>query len=215
MRPSRSRAPSRTKRLDVGILQQADRAGDDQVRAADIEVIAAAAAQIHHLEAGFVLAEMQVGSRACSSPSSSIVVHLAAFCGRELVGALQNRIGKRGGEQVAILERNAFRVDRVDALRFLQAHHIGLAALDHGDCRRRARAAPARRHGRWCRCRAPAPCGLSIASAFLKSPECTLVPANASRPGQLRRVRNAAYAGREDKMARPHDAFRCRRFGAA
>ena len=34
-------------------------AGNDQVRAADVEVVAAAAAQIHHLEAGLVLAEVQ------------------------------------------------------------------------------------------------------------------------------------------------------------
>ena len=44
--------------FDVVKLQQADLAGDDQIGAADIEVIAAAAPQIHHLEAGLVLAEI-------------------------------------------------------------------------------------------------------------------------------------------------------------
>ena len=42
-------------------------------------------------------------------------------------------IGQRGGEQVAIFERHPFVIDRVDALRLLQADDQRRAALDHGD----------------------------------------------------------------------------------
>ena len=107
-----------------------DLAGDDEVGAADIEVIAAAAPQIHHLEAGVVLAEVQPEA-ALVQRFEQRLVDLAALGGRKLVGALQHRIGKRGRQQVAIVERNAFGIDGVDALRLLQADDIGLAALDH------------------------------------------------------------------------------------
>ena len=107
-------------------------AGNDQLGTADIEIIAAAAAQIHHLESGLVLAVPQLEA-ALFERGEQLAVDHAALGGRELIGALQQRIGKRGRQQVAILERDAFRIDRVDALRFLQAHHISLAALDDGD----------------------------------------------------------------------------------
>ena len=133
MLPSRRRAPCATKRSMSANCSRLDLAGDDQVRTADVEVIAAAAAQIHHLEAGFVLAEPCSRKPRLSRPSSSALSTSRPVRGRKLIGALQHRIGKRGRQQVAILERNALGIDRVDALRLLQAHDISLAALDHGD----------------------------------------------------------------------------------
>src|SRR3569833_2950635 len=62
-----------------------------------------------------------------------MLVDLAAPGSRQLIGALQNGVGERGGEQVAVLERDALLVDGVDALSLGQADDVGLAALDDAD----------------------------------------------------------------------------------
>ena len=191
--------------VDLVILHQADLARGDQIGAADVEVIPAAAAQIHHLEAGLVLTEMQAKS-ARGELFQNRLVDLAAFRGRELVGAAQDGIRHRCRKQVAVVERNALCVDRVDALRFLQAHNIGLAALDHGGVRSMrmqflrdvvaAGAAAEHQHG--------------LACPFLRPGEMAGMHGGSGeilQTGKVGRDRNAAHAGRENEMPRTQCAL--------
>ena len=80
--PSFSRDALGDEAVDVGKLQQPDLAVDDQVRAADIEVIAAAAPQILHLQPGLVLAVVQPEAARCE-PVEQRPCRLRAPCAVE------------------------------------------------------------------------------------------------------------------------------------
>jgi hypothetical protein len=61
--------------FDIGKLHELDRAGNDQLGTADVEVIAAAAAQIRHLEAGRVLASQHCASAGASACVLAATIH--------------------------------------------------------------------------------------------------------------------------------------------
>ena len=199
-----SRAPSGDEFFDVAKLQQLDCAGHDQLGAADVEIVAAAAAQIHHLEAGLVLAVVQAEAAFFQSFEQRLV-DFAAARGRHLIRALQHRIRKRRRQQVAIVERDAFGIDRVDALRLFQADHISLTALDDGDVRAVrlqllrdvVTAGAGAEHQRLAA--APLLGVFEVAGMQLGAGEV-------GEPGQVGREGDAAHAGGENQMARMHDA---------
>ena len=74
--PSFIRAPSATNVSMIGELLQRDIALDDQVGAADVEIIAAAAGEIFELPAGIVLAEIELEADALQAVEQFLVERL-------------------------------------------------------------------------------------------------------------------------------------------
>ena len=97
---------------DAVVLDEGDVAVGDEVGAADVEVVAAAAAEIHHLEAGFVFAEGELEAAGGERVVEGLV-DLAGGGGGELVGAFEDGVGHGGGEEVAVGDGDAFVVDGV------------------------------------------------------------------------------------------------------
>ena len=71
--------PSPTKAVDIGELDQSDLAVGDQVRAADIETVAAAAGQVLELPAGAVLAEVELEADGGEAVQEVLVERLRLF----------------------------------------------------------------------------------------------------------------------------------------
>ena len=66
---------------DIGELRQSDLAFDDQIRTADIEVVAAAAGEVLELPAGSVFAEIELEAAALE-PIEQFLVHIPRGFGR-------------------------------------------------------------------------------------------------------------------------------------
>src|SRR3546814_19163852 len=136
----------RNNTIDGGVTDQSDAAVDDHLRAAGVEIIAAAAALIHDLPAGTSLAE----GRAEALPLQALQhfpVRDAVLLRHHLMRAAIDRKGRGYGEQVLVLERDILVVEGIGRLRFLQAHDERRAALDQRH-RRGARAETGRAAGR-------------------------------------------------------------------
>src|SRR6185295_3473189 len=114
-------------------LHQPDLAFDDQIGTADIEVIAAAAGEVLELPAGSVVAEIKLEPHALQSIEQG-PVHVPRLFGEEDV-ALSCQWERDGGrDQVAVLQRRSFAVQRVWQLRArLDIDDHGGAALNEGD----------------------------------------------------------------------------------
>ena len=119
---------------------------------------------------------------------------------------MQHRIRKRRRQQIAILKRDAFRIDRVDALRLFQAHHISLAALDDGDigavCVKFLRhiVAAGARAKHESLAALPLRGILEVAGMHRRAGEGV-------ETGQVGRIGNAAHAGCKYQVARMHAAL--------
>ena len=121
--------------FDVGELRQRDLALGDHVGAADIEVVAAAAREIFELPAGAVVAEVELEA-APREPVEQRLVELPALLGERDVALAHQRERHRGRDQVAVLGRRPFVVERVGELRArLDVHHQRRAALHQRDLR--------------------------------------------------------------------------------
>ena len=109
---------------------------DDQLRAADVEVVAAAARAVQERPAGAVLAERQPKAGLLQAVEQRAVVFLRPV-GEQPVRDLGHRQRHRGVDQVAVLERGP--VAEVHAVVDLRARldvdHQRRAALHHGDAR--------------------------------------------------------------------------------
>ena len=117
--------------FDVGIMQQADIAADDQIRTADIEVVAAAALHVFHLESGLALPEIQPEA-ARLQPRQQVGIDLFHLGGGELVRPAQHGEGEGRREQVTVVQRRPLVIQRIDLLRLRQADDVARVALDHG-----------------------------------------------------------------------------------
>src|SRR5579862_9097282 len=98
---------------DVVELDQAYLPVDQQLRAADIQVIAASAPQVLHLESGVVGAVIELEA----NRSQALQDVLVAFCqlaGEQLIRMPQHRVGRSDVDEVGDLSRVALPVDRVD-----------------------------------------------------------------------------------------------------
>ena len=90
--------------FDIGKLDQPDRAAGDQIGAADVEIIAAAAGEVFELPAGAAVAEIELEADRVSPSSSS----LSSFfdCSVSITWLrLRQRQRHRGRDQVVILQR--------------------------------------------------------------------------------------------------------------
>src|SRR6516165_2157089 len=88
---------------DIGKLQQSDRARDDEIRAADVEVIAAATGQIFELPAGFVLAKIEPEAFTLEA-IEQVPVQISCLLGKPDMTSLRHRQRDRCRDEVAILE---------------------------------------------------------------------------------------------------------------
>ena len=128
--PSLHRCALGDETVDVGELLQPDLALDEQVGAADVEIIAAAAGQVLELPAGVVLAEIELEADALQ-PCEQVLVELPGFVAGQRVALARQLERHRGRDQVVILQR-ALVVGRVDQLRRrLDADHQRRGALHH------------------------------------------------------------------------------------
>ena len=100
--------------LDVGKLLERDLALHDQVGAADIEIIAAAACEIFELPAGIALAEVELESDA-REPLQQFLVELFCLLGHHGVAFARQRQRHRGRDQIVVIERSLI-IRRVDQL---------------------------------------------------------------------------------------------------
>ena len=87
----------------------------DQVGAADVEIIAAAAGEIFELPAGIVLAEVELEADALQALEQFLVERFRFFR-RDRMALARQLQRHRGRDQIVILER-AFVIRRVDQLR--------------------------------------------------------------------------------------------------
>ena len=101
--------------VDIVHLGQPDLAIGDQVGAADIEVVAAAACQVLELPARPVLSEIQPET-AGLQPVEERPVDLARSRGQADMRAADQREGRTGHDQVAFLEARPLLVERVGEL---------------------------------------------------------------------------------------------------
>src|SRR5262249_46204490 len=121
---------------DVEELDQRDVAVDDQVGAADVEIIAAAAGQILELPTSAVVSKIEPEPALCESVEQRLVEFLRLRGQRDL-GLSCQRQRYRYCDQVAIFQWRALVVERVGQLRArLDLHYHRRAALHQ----RRARA---------------------------------------------------------------------------
>ncbi|HEX8317772.1 hypothetical protein, partial [Longimicrobium sp.] len=90
--------------LDIIELQQADLAADDEAGAPRVEVVAAAPPAVLHLVASPVLAHV-MAEAARLQPVYQRLVELRHPLDGELVAAHEQRVGRGGGDEVAILQR--------------------------------------------------------------------------------------------------------------
>ena len=124
--------------FDIGKLLQRDLALGDQIGAADIEIIAAAAREIFELPAGVVLAEIELEADARQAVEQ-FLVELLRFLRHQRVALARQLQRHRGRDQVVVLER-ALVVGRIDQLRrgfdaddqrraALHQRHLGAARI--------------------------------------------------------------------------------------
>jgi hypothetical protein len=187
---------------DVGELHQADRAVDDQVGAADIEVVPAAAGQVLELPARAVRAEIEPEADPLQAVEQ-VLVELPRLLREADVALPRERKRHRGRDQVAVLERG-FVVQRVGQLRArLEVDDQGRAALHERD----PSAARVQVLGDVVAAVAgtyhedvPAPPGFAV--VVLAGVEDRAGEVAQTR--DVRQVRDAADAGRHDDVARAH-----------
>src|SRR5262249_5151671 len=133
-RPSTAHARATSNELgDIGKLYQSDFTGDDEIRATDIEVITTAASKIFELPACFVLAEIELEAFALKLVEQ-VFVQISCLLRKQNVTSLRHRKRDRCRDEIAILQRQAFVVERVGQLcaRFDIDDH-GRATLDERD----------------------------------------------------------------------------------
>src|SRR5207249_425482 len=100
------------QRVELGELREPDLAFGDEIGAADVEVVAAAASEVHELPAGSVLAETEPEALALE-PLEELPVEVLRVLGGEDVRLSQKGERDRGGDEVAILERRALAVEGI------------------------------------------------------------------------------------------------------
>src|SRR5262249_28015108 len=121
--------------LELIELREADPAFGDEVGAADVEVVAAAAGEVQELPAGPVLAVAEPEALLLE-PIEEFLVELLRVLRGKLVCLPRQCQGNGGGDEVAVLERRTFAVERVDELRARVAVcDQGGTALDDRDLR--------------------------------------------------------------------------------
>jgi hypothetical protein len=97
---------------DIGKLLEADLAFDDQVGAADVEIVAAAAGEVLELPAGTVVAEVEPESHPLERIEQVLVEGLRLLGEQDVGFACQRkRHGRR--DQVAVLQRRSLVIERV------------------------------------------------------------------------------------------------------
>ena len=118
----------RAERRDVARVHEPDAPLRDELRAADVDVVAAALAQVLHVEPGLVGTEVQLEAHG-GQPVQQLLIELAGLGRQPLVGITQHRVRDGGRDQVDVLDR-ALGVQPVDqgAARD-QADHAGRVAL--------------------------------------------------------------------------------------
>src|SRR5712691_1231557 len=92
------------KTLDIGKLLQGDLAFDDQIGAADIEIIAAAASEIFELPAGVAVAEIELEARAREAIEQFPVQSFRAL-GNNRMAFPGQRKRHRGSDEIVVLQR--------------------------------------------------------------------------------------------------------------
>ena len=118
-------------------VDQLDLAVDDELRGADVDVVARAATQVLHEQPGIVVAEVEpeTGFR---QPCIEIGVVLADLVVDRLLELIQDLVGQRGEDQISFRRRHAA---ADGALRIeigygfhqrIRAHDMGGRALHHG-----------------------------------------------------------------------------------
>ena len=198
---------------DVVELAQRDLAVGDEIGAADIEIIAAAARQIFELPAGVALAVIQLESDP-GKPVEQRLVEILRLLGQEDMTFPRQRHRHRRRDQVVIFQR-AFIVGRIGELR---------RRFDIGD---QGRAALHQRHLGAARIQVLRDIVAAVAGAdhdrLFALPVLAVVIAAGMhqrtgeifQAGNLGHVGNAADAGRHHHMARMHGCVRSRRPAAA
>ena len=193
------------KAVDIGKLLQRDLALDDQIRAADVEIIAAAAGEIFELPAGVVFAEIELEADARQA-LEQILVELLRFLAGQRVAFPRHLQRHRGRDQIVVVQR-ALIVGRVDQLR---------RRLDADDQRR---GALHQRHLGAARMQILRDVVAAVAGAdhdrALALPVLAVVvlagmqhgAAKIFQAGNVRHARNAADAGGQHDMARMHRAL--------
>src|SRR5437016_5273325 len=121
------------ERGDLGKLHQSYLTGNDQIGTADIEVVAATAGEVLELPAGSVFPEIKLEAHALE-PIEKVLVHFLRLLGQEPV-ALPCQWKRYGSiDEVAVLQRRTFVVQRVGELRArLDIDDQGRTALKERD----------------------------------------------------------------------------------
>jgi hypothetical protein len=123
----------RRETVDVTGLQQPDLPVRDEVGATDVDVVAPAFAQVHHVEPGSVRAGRRLETHGVE-PVQQVLVQLGGSLGEPLIGLLEHRVRDRRRDQVDIVDRRALGVDRVDQRPARdEAHDARGAVLDDRD----------------------------------------------------------------------------------
>src|SRR5215210_1162307 len=92
---------------DVGKLPQRDLALHDEIGAADVEVITAAARQVFELPAGSVLPEIEPESDA-GQLIEQLLIQFLRVLGEEPMGLPRQWERHRRGNEIAVLKRRSF-----------------------------------------------------------------------------------------------------------
>ena len=185
-------------------MQEADRTADDQLGAADVEVVTAAACAVLKRPAGAAFAEVEPESGFLQAVQQWLV-HLLDAIGDQLVRDLRQLKRHRHIDQVAIFERGAgAEIDAVIPLRRgFDVDHQGRAALHHRDPRPAAvqvlrdivGAGAGAEHQH---------VALAPLSAIAELARMQHRSAKARERWNLRQIRRAADAGGQDDVARSH-----------
>jgi hypothetical protein len=118
---------------DVGELHQPDLALDDEIGAADVEIIAAAAGQVLELPARAILAEIVPEADALQRVEEILVELLGLFSHADVALLCQLQRHRRGDE-IAMLERRPFVIEGTGKLRArLDVDDQGGTALNQRD----------------------------------------------------------------------------------
>ena len=125
--------PLRDEPGDIGKLHQSYLALNDQVGAADIEVVAAAAREVLELPARSAFPEIKLEAHALER-IEKVLVHFLRLLGQKPVALSCQGKRYRGSDEVAVFQRRAFVVQRVGKLRArLDIDDQGRAALNERD----------------------------------------------------------------------------------
>ena len=121
--------------VDIGELDQPDLAVGDQVRAADVEVVTAAALEILELPARTFGSEVKLESGARKA-IEKVPVESLGLLGNLLVRLPQQLQGHRRGDEIAVRQGRALVVQGVGKLcAWLDVDDQGRVPLDHRDIR--------------------------------------------------------------------------------